>query len=68
MIVCSCNVVSTREIYAMVETLVAEDRDVVLTPGMIYRALGVRPQCGTCLRNVADLIHATPPEPAGCGY
>lgn len=58
MIVCSCNVVSHREIEAAVEELVAGDAEVVLTPGMVYRAIGVRPKCGTCLRHVVKLIHA----------
>lgn len=58
MIVCSCNVVSSAEIEAAVEELVAGDADVVLTPGMIYRAIGVRPKCGTCLRHVVELMHA----------
>jgi bacterioferritin-associated ferredoxin len=58
MIVCSCNVVSSLEIDAAVEQLVAGDKDVVLTPGMVYRAIGVRPKCGTCMRHVAELIHA----------
>lgn len=58
MIVCSCNVVSSQEIEAVVEELVAGDPDVVLTPGMIYRAIGVRPKCGTCLKHVVELMHA----------
>jgi bacterioferritin-associated ferredoxin len=58
MIVCSCNVVSHREIEAAVESLVEADPDVVLTPGMVYRAIGVRPKCGTCLEHVVELIHA----------
>lgn len=58
MIVCSCNVVTSRQIKAAVEELVAADPDVVLTPGIVYRALGVRPQCGTCLPQVVEMIHA----------
>lgn len=58
MIVCSCNVVTSAEIEAVVEELIASDPDVVLTPGMIYRAMGVRPKCGTCLGHVVDLMHA----------
>lgn len=58
MIVCSCNVISDAEIEAAVEELVAGDADVVLTPGMIYRAIGVRPKCGTCLNHVVELVHA----------
>jgi len=58
MIVCSCNIVTHAEIEAVVEELVAADPEVVLTPGMIYRAIGVRPKCGTCLRHVVELMHA----------
>jgi bacterioferritin-associated ferredoxin len=56
MIVCSCNVISSREIESAVEELVATDADVVLTPGMVYRTFGCRPKCGTCLRNLAELM------------
>ncbi len=58
MIICSCNVISSAEIKATVEELIVSDPDVVLTPGMIYRAIGVRPKCGTCLVNVVELMHA----------
>lgn len=58
MIVCSCNVISSREIESAVEDLVATDADVVLTPGMVYRTFGRRPKCGTCLRHLAQLMHA----------
>lgn len=58
MIVCSCNVVSDREIHAVVEELICLDPDVVLTPGMVYRAIGIRPKCGTCLPHVVRLVHA----------
>lgn len=58
MIVCSCNVVSHEEIETAVEELVSGDADVVLTPGMVYRAIGVRPKCGTCLQHVVRLMHA----------
>ena len=58
MIVCSCNIVSHLEIEAAVEDLVSADANVMLTPGMVYRAIGVRPKCGTCLKHVAALIHA----------
>ena len=57
MIVCSCNVISDRDIERVVHQLRADDSNVVLTPGVVYRALGHRPQCGTCLRHVVELIH-----------
>lgn len=58
MIVCSCNVISSREIEAAVEDLIATDADVMLTPGMVYRTIGCQPKCGTCLRHVVQLMHA----------
>ncbi len=58
MIVCSCNVISSSEIETAVEGLVAVDPDVVLTPGMVYRAFDCRPKCGTCLGHMAELMHA----------
>ncbi len=57
MIVCSCNVVSHREIENAVEELVRSDPNVVLTAGKVYRAIGVQPKCGTCLKSVVELIH-----------
>ena len=57
MIVCSCNVISSREIESAVDELVATDADVLLTPGMVYRTIGCRPKCGTCLRHVVQLMH-----------
>ncbi len=48
--------------------LAAEDPGRPLTPGRIFRALGARPQCGTCFalirRIVADAgLTFTCPEP-----
>lgn len=57
MIICSCNVISDKEIKAAVEELVGSDPDVVLTPGMVYRALCCRPKCGTCLQQVVKMMH-----------
>lgn len=58
MIICSCNVVSHQEIETAVEELVRADPNVVLTAGAVYHAIGVHPKCGTCLKNVVELIHA----------
>lgn len=57
MIICSCNVVSHQEIETVVEELVRSDPNVVLTAGEVYRAIGVQPKCGTCLKSVIELIH-----------
>jgi bacterioferritin-associated ferredoxin len=56
MIVCSCNVITLDSIRATIDGLTANSEPVVITPGTVYRELGFRPQCGTCLRRVAKLI------------
>ena len=68
MIVCSCNVLTGDRILAAAETLAREDSGRPVTPGRLFRALGARPQCGTCFptvrRIVADAgIAFTCPEP-----
>lgn len=58
MIVCSCNVISHQEIERVVEELFQDDPDVVLTPGKVYRGIGCKPKCGTCLKHFCELMHA----------
>lgn len=49
MIVCSCAVVSDHDIRAAVAWMRAADPTALITPGKVYRALGVRPDCGGCV-------------------
>jgi bacterioferritin-associated ferredoxin len=68
MIICSCNVLSKARIAAAAERLSREAPGRPVTPGRCFRALGVRPQCGTCFalvrRIIADAgITFTCPEP-----
>jgi bacterioferritin-associated ferredoxin len=56
MIVCSCNVITMAQIRRVVEELHAGPVPRVITPAVVYRALGHRPQCGSCLGAVADVI------------
>jgi bacterioferritin-associated ferredoxin len=68
MIICSCNVLTKARIVAAAELLAREDPFRPVTPGRLFRALGARPQCGTCFslvrRLVADAgIAFTCPEP-----
>jgi len=68
MIVCSCNVLARARIQETAEALAAEDPFRPITPGRLFRALGARPNCGTCfslIRNiVADAgLTFTCPEP-----
>ena len=49
MIVCSCNLITSKDIAEAVVTLRSNDPFVVITPALIYRHLGKRPSCGNCL-------------------
>ena len=48
--------ISAKDIAEAVSTLRTKDPFVVLTPGLIYRTLGKRPSCGSCLPLVAQLM------------
>ena len=56
MIVCSCSMISSEDIHEAVASLRTKDPFVVLTPGLIHRVLGKRPQCGSCLPLIANLM------------
>jgi bacterioferritin-associated ferredoxin len=49
MIVCHCNSITDRDIHAAIDWMRASDRDTIITPGKVYRALGKKPDCGGCL-------------------
>lgn len=72
MIVCSCNVLTKARILEAAEALAKASPDRPVTAGRLFRALGARPQCGTCFvsvrRIVADAgIAFTCPEPLASG-
>lgn len=54
MIVCSCNVLSDRQ----VREAIADPQAGVRTAGQVYRCLGCSPQCGRCARTIRKLIDA----------
>ena len=56
MIICSCSMISAEDVHQAVAALRTKDPYVVLTPGLIYRTLGKRPQCGSCLPLVTALM------------
>jgi len=56
MIVCSCTMISSKDIAEAVSALRTKDPFVVLTPGLIYRQLGKRPSCGSCLPLITKLM------------
>ncbi|MEM7191469.1 MAG: (2Fe-2S)-binding protein [Pseudomonadota bacterium] len=56
MIICSCTLLSSEDIHRAVAELRTRDPLVVLTPGLIYKALGRQPQCGCCMALVVKHI------------
>jgi bacterioferritin-associated ferredoxin len=56
MIVCSCTMITSKDIAEAVSALRTKDPFVVLTPGLIYRQLGKRPSCGSCLPLITKLM------------
>ncbi|MGH6864675.1 MAG: (2Fe-2S)-binding protein [Methyloceanibacter sp.] len=65
MIVCSCTMITAKDIAETVSALRTVQPHVVLTPGLIYRHLGKRPSCGNCLPLVAKLMVAYDQEGPG---
>jgi bacterioferritin-associated ferredoxin len=53
MIVCSCTLITSKDIAEAVVSLRSNDPFVVITPALIYRHLGKRPSCGNCLPLIA---------------
>lgn len=56
MIVCSCNLITDREIERVIETLLRDDPYAVLTPGLIYHRLGKRGRCCGCFPQVVRIM------------
>ena len=50
--------ITSADVAEAVSALRTEDPFVVLTPGLIYRWLGKRPSCGSCLPLIAELMVA----------
>ena len=58
MIICSCAVITDKDIRRAVEWMRAADPYAVVTPGKVYRALGKSPECGGCIRLFVDSLRA----------
>jgi NAD(P)H-nitrite reductase large subunit len=58
MIVCSCTMITAEDVAEAVTAIRIADPLVVLTPGLIYRYLGKRPSCGSCLPLITKLMVA----------
>ena len=56
MIVCSCSLITAKDVADAVAAIRAADPLAVIKPGSLYRSLGIRPPCGGCGRLVKELM------------
>jgi len=56
MLVCHCNVISEKEIEAVVLDFLREDSWQLIVPAMVYRAFEKRGRCCGCVTNIVDII------------
>ena len=56
MIVCSCNIITHRDIEAVIEEILLDDPYAVLTPNLLYHRLGRRGKCCGCFPNVSRIL------------
>jgi bacterioferritin-associated ferredoxin len=61
-IVCSCNVLTDKELRRAARELQSGPNGVIATPGAVFRALGKRPRCGGCFTSIIPIIHEEAPE------
>lgn len=56
MLVCQCNLISTKDIEEIVVAILDEDPWQLVVPARIYREAGKRGQCCGCVPNIVDII------------
>lgn len=56
MILCSCAVLTDKELARVVAAMFAEDPQTVVTPGSVFHRLGKRIVCGGCGPLVVEAI------------
>ena len=59
MIVCSCNIVSRKDIEQVVVDFLTEDEWQLITPGKVFQAMSARGKCCGCFPGVIDIIVET---------
>lgn len=61
MIVCSCNIITNRDLESIIEEILLEDPYAVLTPNLLYHRLGRRGKCCGCFPQVSRILveHST---------
>jgi bacterioferritin-associated ferredoxin len=56
MIVCSCNIITRRDLEQVIERILADDPYAVLTPNLLYHRLGRRGRCCGCFPQVTRIL------------
>ncbi|AKI02191.1 BFD-like (2Fe-2S) protein [Hoeflea sp. IMCC20628] len=59
MIVCSCNIVSRKDIEEVVTDFLNVDEWQLITPGKVFQAVSARGKCCGCFPGVIDIIVET---------
>ena len=62
MMVCSCNLITDKDIKEAIVSLLDEDCWQLIVPGKVYHAMQKRGRCCGCFPNVVDLIIRTTEE------
>ena len=62
MMVCSCNLITDRDIKDVITSLLDEDCWQLIVPGKVYHAMSKRGRCCGCFPNVVDIIVKTTEE------
>jgi bacterioferritin-associated ferredoxin len=62
MMVCSCNLITDKEIRDVIVSLLDEDCWQLIVPAKVYHAMGKRGRCCGCFPNVVDIIVKTTQE------
>jgi len=56
MLVCQCNMITSKQIEDIVLSLLEEDPWQLVVPAKVYRELARRAKCSGCVPNVVDII------------
>jgi hypothetical protein len=62
MMVCSCNLITDKDIKEAIISLLDEDCWQLIVPGKVYHSMQKRGRCCGCFPNVVDLIVKTTEE------
>jgi hypothetical protein len=62
MMVCSCNIITDKEIRDVIVSLLDQDCWQLIVPGKVYHAMQKRGRCCGCFPNVVDIIVKTTEE------